>query len=363
MYHSLTWHLITTALQLSLISQSFVESSQLPADFIKGIELFSSERDILTLETTKDAVKESANIGVEWIALAFAWQQDYSNSTFIYPTNDTCNASTIETFIHFAKHDLHLKIMLKPEIQIADGSSWVNLYPSNLSQWFESYSNMLLFYANLSQTLEIDAISIGLELYALTTSDATIPYFTQVIDSIRDVYTYGKLTYSSLYSKEYKLVPWWNKLDWIGIDAYFPLYNTISITHDSLTVESMIKSWNHWLNVINEWKLSNNDTIGNMSLVFTEIGYPSYREASLAPWYGPSDCSGVFAENDTVQEMCYQALFSVLSQSNASVDGVFMFWLDNEGTSDYYPDGRHWPCWWTPRGKPAWKTLSQAFGK
>ena len=58
--------------------------------------------------------------------------------------------------------------------------------------------------------------------------------------------------------------------------------------------------------------------------------------------------------------------FDCVWLGNELIIGIFVFWLDNPSTSDYYNvsgmNHHSWPCFYTPRGKPAWNVLEIAYG-
>ncbi len=81
--------------------------------------------------------------------------------------------------------------------------------------------------------------------------------------------------------------------------------------------------------------------------------------------FGVLDAScfaGMFASNFTAQADAYEALFTAVSNASGIVSGVFTFWIDNPSTSDYVSVGSKWPCFYTPRGKPAFSVLAAAYG-
>jgi hypothetical protein len=55
-------------------------------------------------------------------------------------------------------------------------------------------------------------------------------YWVSMINQVKQIYT-GKLVYASL-ADEVNWISWWNKMDYIGVDAYYPLTD-----HANPTVE------------------------------------------------------------------------------------------------------------------------------
>ena len=82
-----------------------------------------------------------------------------------------------------------------------------------------SYTKFILTYAKLAQETKVDILCIGTELERFVMSRPD--YWCGLIERIRKIYN-GKLTYAANWD-EYKRTPFWDMLDYIGIDAYFPL--------------------------------------------------------------------------------------------------------------------------------------------
>lgn len=82
-----------------------------------------------------------------------------------------------------------------------------------------SYSQFILTYARAAEELNVAIFCIGTELEEFVASRPA--YWQKLIQEIREVYK-GKLTYAANWD-EFKRVVFWKDLDFIGIDAYFPL--------------------------------------------------------------------------------------------------------------------------------------------
>ena len=84
--------------------------------------------------------------------------------------------------------------------------------------WFENYKNFIVDYAKLAAELDFPILCIGTEL------EKTVHRRTEwleIISSIREVYE-GKLIYAANFT-EFEQVTFWDELDYIGIQAYFPI--------------------------------------------------------------------------------------------------------------------------------------------
>ena len=177
----------------------------------------------------------------------------------------------IRTAIDHAKGK-GLKIMLKPQLW-GHGIFTGDIQFQNDSLWTvfeESYSNFLLQMANIAEEKNVDLFCIGTEL--ATFVNLRPQYWRKLIIAIKDIYK-GKLTYAENWDS-FSKVPFWESLDYIGVDAYFPLSQK---NHPS--VQELNTGWKIWIK-----KLRNLAEQKEKSILFTEWGYRSSISNALAPW-------------------------------------------------------------------------------
>ena len=69
-------------------------------------------------------------------------------------------------------HDLGMKVLLKPMVDIADTSATWRAYadPSDKDQWFANYTNYIGSYADLAKAKGVELLSIGCEIDTLEQS-------------------------------------------------------------------------------------------------------------------------------------------------------------------------------------------------
>ena len=80
-----------------------------------------------------------------------------------------------------------------------------------------SYENYLLEYARVAEEVNAKIFCIGTELEKFVINRPN--YWQSLIAKIKTVYT-GKLTYAANWD-EFKRVPFWNELDFIGCRCIF----------------------------------------------------------------------------------------------------------------------------------------------
>ena len=131
----------------------------------------------------------------------------------------------------------NIRIMLKPQIWVSRGEFTGFIEMTNEDDWsaFEnSYSNFILEFAEVASSLDIEIFCIGTELEKFIKNRPE--YWFNLIKEIKKVYK-GKLTYAANWD-EFKRTPFWDQLDFIGLDAYFPVSN-----EKTPSLEDCMKGW------------------------------------------------------------------------------------------------------------------------
>ena len=215
-----------------------------------------------------------------------------------------------------------IKVALKPHVDSLDAAhTWRGQFaPTNTAAWFASYQTFIVHYATIAQAQGADVFVIGCELKTLSGS-AYASNWTTIINAVRAVYT-GPITYAANASgsnDEFDSVSFWDQLDLIGVDGYFPLTN-----HADPTVAQLVSAWNTAAGNKNgfapETELHNLQLAHpSLPLIFTEIGYPSAAGSNEAPYnYSPTG-----SYDPSEQQDCYEAFFEVFSLDSSWVKGVF----------------------------------------
>lgn len=213
-------------------------------------------------------------------------------------------------------------------------------------RWFANYDAFILHYAHFASRHEIGSLVIGTELAG------TLPgheaEWRHLIGLVRAVY-HGRLTYAANWYDEADAVPFWDALDAIGIQAYFPLSK-----HSDPSLAELENAWRKRLP-----QLATLAQRFGKPIVFTEIGYRSTPDAAVDPWRWPdfSDASKYRTDN-TLQARCYQAFFDVVWPQPWFGGAYFWKW---------YPAPPRHPqrltVGFTPQGKPALEVLRQGFAQ
>jgi hypothetical protein len=265
------------------------QPSPLPANWIKGVNMIGYAPDPYKIANQRDAIASWKATGANAIAFAPRWFMDSPASTTLAP--DASLGSPSDESVIAAIDEAHrqgLRVMLRPYLDVKDGSWRADITPSNVGAWFASYTAFIGHYLDMAKAHNVEEFTLGVELINMTQPQYD-SYWSTLIDNARARFP-GLLTYSANWGKstrvEYTQITWWGKLDYIGLSAYFPLYEP-----DNPSLEQLVAGWSsytdHWGQTY-KWI----ETIKgvrdrfNKDVVFTEIGYGSYIN-SPARWDQP----------------------------------------------------------------------------
>lgn len=246
--------------------------------FIKGMTWgWNSKRGDYRTPQAVDSLTKLKENGCEWVALSFLTWQDHVHSTKIpFDYGYTMTDRDLEFAIREAKR-LGLKVCLKPVVNSRDGI-WrahigfpdeENVTNSYWDQWFVSYTNFLVHYAELAEELDCEMFCVGCEMVK---TESQVVRWTKTIARVREVYS-GPLVYNANHGKE-EGVAWFDQVDYIGTSAYYPVS---SVPGDS--EENMIEKWLH----VRE-KLERLHKKFGKPIIFMEIGCRSALGCSAMPW-------------------------------------------------------------------------------
>lgn len=238
----------------------------------------------------------------------------------------------IEETIRRAKSN-GIKVMLKPQIWV--GREWIgNLTFQTVEdweKWEKSYEDYILPFAAMADSMGVEMLCIGTELKASIRSRPA--YWPKLIAKIRNIYQ-GKLTYASNWD-EYEMVKFWNKLDYIGVDAYFPLSED-----PNPDIKKLMKAWDPVLA-----KLEKTSKMYKRPILFTEYGYLSVDGSGGKTWELEANLSSK-NYNPQAQATCLNALLECCSKHHFWHGGFLWKWYDNPSQmkrgleKDHSPQGK-----------------------
>ncbi len=292
-----------------------------------------------------------ADTGTTWISLIVTAYQDTPTSTTIDRTSASTPTDAELIHVITLAHSLGLKVMLKPHLDLRNEqeNDWWrgDIGPTFTSEpqwaaWFTAYRGFIEHYARLAETYGADQFCVGTELLGTTHRAAD---WRAVVAGVRAVYG-GPLTYAALHSGEETSITWWDAVDYIGVDAYYPLTQNRPPDYHP-TTEELEAAW-----VGPKATLAALSAAYGRPIIFTEIGYRSHHGCGCHPW----DSWAVSPVDLEEQAFAYEAAFRQL-YNEPWLMGIFWWtWYADRFKSGPYDAS------FSPYAKPAEDVLRAWYG-
>lgn len=315
--------------------------SKPPLEKINGVS-FVASRDIVNEAHTNPVV----NVGANYAAIMpFGFLKNLDHPEITHNTERQWFGETRaggKQYIE-ALRKKNIKIMVKPQIWVWNGEFTGNIKMTNEENWKAlevSYSSFILEYAELAQETKAEILCIGTELENFVKERPD--YWHDLITKIKTIYK-GKLTYAANWD-EFRRTPFWGELDFIGVDAYFPVSEkqTPSIADCKI-------GWQKHKPVIK----SISETY-DKPILFTEYGYRSVDFTGKEPWQSDHTLKSLNFEG---QSNTTQALFEEFWYEDWFAGGFVWKWFHAHDKVGGDQDNQ-----FTPQNKPV-ETVIQSFYK
>lgn len=252
------------------------------AAFFKGVN-FTAERPApYDSDVAEATLQRLPDFGVNAIALVPYAAARLGSPELRFPLRMERDAGIRR--ISRAAHDAGLKVILKPQIWYRGGYPGEHDLESDedLGAFFRRYGEMLRHYARLAEETDADLLCIGVEFARLTKHDAR---WRELIRLARRHYS-GPLTYAANFGEEFESVSFWDDLDYIGLDNYYPLPEDLATSEIEERIETVHRRF-------------------GKPVIFSEVGFSSFEGTSKRPWENrPSD-----AYSEEAQAAAYEAVF------------------------------------------------------
>lgn len=231
-------------------------------------------------------------------------------------------------------HNNNIRIMVKPQVWVWNGAFTGLMKMTSEADWLElerGYRNFIMDFAKVAEDENVEIFCIGTELENFVIQRPN--YWRNLIAEIKTIYK-GKLTYAANWD-EYKRVPFWDAVDYIGVDAYFPVSKS-----QTPTVEEARRGWAAW-----KEELENFSQKENKQIIFTEYGYRSVDYAGKQPWESDHTLSSM---NLGAQANTLQALYEEIWSEKWFAGGFLWKWFIAHDQVGGKNDNQ-----FTPQNKPA----------
>lgn len=236
---------------------------------------------------------------------------------------------------------LGLSVILKPQIWVGRGMWTGDIEMSSDQDWesfFDQYGHWISHYAIMAEIYEWESLCIGTELVQTTLKRDH--NWRKLIRSLRSLYS-GSMTYAANWGDEFEKTTFWDELDYIGLNCYYPLSQK-----DGASDKDLMKGFRAVID-----KIKKVHQRYQKPIVFTEIGFPSIEQ----PWKKPHEDWGDFEVNVAHQSRCYEVVFKSI-QNQAWCKGI-LWW---KYPSDLM-DKRKKETGFTPHGKMAEGVVADWF--
>jgi len=307
---------------------------------INGLGFVSSNQKL-----TEKNIVPIININANFVALnPFAFMRGLDNTKVFFNSDKQWFGETESGIKQYAEEfsNKGIKIMLKPQIWVLNGQYTGFIKMKTEEDWLKlekSYRTYILNYAKIASQIKADIFCIGVELEQFTVNRPK--FWIQLIKDVKKVYS-GQLTYAANWD-EYKRVDFWGQLDFIGIDAYFPLSES-----KSPTVKELEIGWRKY-----KAEIKSISKKYNKRVLFTEYGYRSVNYTAKEPWDSSKKDNSI---NHQAQNNALQALHNEFWDESWFAGGFVWKWF-----LDYKNSGGASNNRFTPQNKPAELLLKKLY--
>jgi hypothetical protein len=234
---------------------------------------------------------------------------------------------SIEQIAGYA-HSKGLRVFLKPQIWVR-GSFPGDLHyekTEDRARWFAEYRRFLEHYANLATRIKADLLAVGVEFGKLSRYEKE---WRALIARARELYK-GPLVYAAVQGPEFETLAFWDALDYIGLNNYYPLPDSLDTAAVVRKVEAVQRKF-------------------GKPVIFPEAGFSTFEAPHREPW---DETPRKLAPAD--QARAYEAVLQAFYQKPWFF-GVYWWKV---GTNGYggASDGSH-----TPWGKPAMDVIRKWY--
>lgn len=210
--HGKSRRAIAAILLMAALASGNALAQSAPAPRLDGFNVIAAPKDPFGSESARRSLARARRIGANAIAVVpFLWQADPESPDLV--RGKDMSDDELRAAIRDA-HALGLAVVVKPHVWVPQ--SWAGAVAmhsdADWQRWFANYASALAHLARIAEAEKADAFAIGTEL--LQTSSQ--PQWSELITDTRRLYS-GRLFYFAHNLEEAEKVPFWQRLDAIGI--------------------------------------------------------------------------------------------------------------------------------------------------
>ncbi len=273
--------------------------------------------------------------------IPYSGYQDVNKPSWL-EFSDGAGAENDESIVHslWSAQQAGMQTMLKP--QVWPWNSWTGeIAMQSEEDWaifFDRYFRWIRHYAIMGEMYGADVLCVGVEF-----SKATLQRpddWRRMIQRLRPIFS-GKITYAANWGDEFEQCKFWDAVDYIGINCYYPLTKK-----DKPSQKDLDRGFSEILD-----KVEIAAKTAQKEVLFTEIGFRSVERT----WQNPHAEADDRASDFKSQEMCYKSMIQGLS-ARPWCKGVYLWkW------PAYMDDAKYDLRGFTPLGRPSEKLVEEWF--
>jgi hypothetical protein len=242
-----------------------------PQGVIRGVNFTSWWHDEYANAEAAGSFEGLAATGVRAVALIATQYQDSPHASKVTADPERTPSDTALAIAATRARARGMSMRLRMLVDVKSGQPRVEIAPARPEAWFASYGERVRHYARLAHRLGADALEIGGELKQ-TTGARNAGRWRRLVAVAREEFG-GRVSYAANWD-EIRQITWWDALDEIAVDAWFPVAYAPSPTENDV-----VAAWQPHLETLSELA-----TRFRRPVVLSELGYSSSAGALIEPW-------------------------------------------------------------------------------
>lgn len=249
-----------------------------PGEFLRGMTVSCPTwGPIWGSPAMAQSLDELADLGVEWISIHPYARVGRDGSLRFRPATELDFLSRAVQLVR----DRKMQLFWKPHLAYWGSFEWRGTveFGDDEAAWqrfFRQYRDFIVDQARFAEGHGIPVFAVGVELEATTHRERE---WREILAAVREVYR-GRLVYAANWDRLDR-VPFWDAVDSLGVQAYFPLSSESGPSREALKA-----GWEEHLRQLEALSKRHGKPV-----LMTEIGYARSVTAAASPWSNHTESS------------------------------------------------------------------------